>query len=257
MAGRAARDFLGLRRTPKGEPPAVPEGHRVYAIGDVHGRSDLLEELLALIKAECAGSTDTVHLVLLGDYVDRGPDSKGVIDRLLNLNMPVEAHVLRGNHEQAVLDFLADPAFYDRWGDYGADDTLTSYGVRPPRDYLRPTLLEVRDRFARAIPPNHLSFFETLPLSWEFGDYFFAHAGVRPGVPLAEQEADDLLWIRWEFLRSTENFGKVVVHGHTPAANPEKTSNRIGVDTGAYITGRLTAVVLTGTEQRFIQTGSD
>jgi serine/threonine protein phosphatase 1 len=251
----AARDFLGLRRTPKGEPRAVPPDHRVYAIGDIHGRRDLLDALLSEIGVDCQGTQQTVIVVFLGDYVDRGPDSKGVIDRLLSLPAPFQGKFLRGNHDQALLDFLADPAHYDVWCDFGADETLTSYGVRPPRDHSLSTFCDVRDRFLQAIPAEHLHFFRTLLLGWEIGDYFFAHAGVRPGAPLDQQKEDDLLWIREEFLDSSEDFGKVVVHGHTPTDGPVKRANRIGIDTGAYLTGRLTALVLDGQSQRFLQTG--
>jgi serine/threonine protein phosphatase 1 len=153
------------------------------------------------------------------------------------------------------LDFLADPASYDGWCDFGADETLTSYGVRPPRDHSLSTFCDVRDRFLQALPAEHLHFFRNLLLSWEIGDYFFAHAGVRPGAPLNQQKEDDLLWIREEFLDSSEDFGKVVVHGHTPTDGPVKRANRIGIDTGAYLTGRLTALVLDGQNQRFLQTG--
>jgi serine/threonine protein phosphatase 1 len=233
----------------------VPPDHRVYAIGDIHGRRDLLDALLDQIEKDCLGTPQTIILVFLGDYVDRGPDSKGVIDRLLTLPARFEKKVLRGNHDQALLDFLADAAAYESWCDFGADETLISYGVRPPRNHSLSTFGDARDRFAAALPADHLHFLQTLPLSWEFGDYFFAHAGVRPGAPLNEQKEDDLLWIREEFLNSSEDFGKVVVHGHTPTDSPVKRTNRIGVDTGAYLTGRLTAVVLEGQSQRFLQTG--
>jgi serine/threonine protein phosphatase 1 len=255
VASFAARDLLGLRRTPKGEPRAVPPDHRVYAVGDIHGRRDLLDRLLREIENDCAGTRQTAVIVFLGDYVDRGPDSKGVIDRLLSLPARFQGKFLRGNHEQALLDFLADPASYEGWCDFGADETLTSYGVRPPRDHSLLTLSDARDRFAQALPANHWYLFRTLLLSWEIGGYFFSHAGVRPGTSLNEQKEDDLLWIREEFLSSSEDFGKIVVHGHTPAESPVKRANRIGVDTGAYLTGHLTAVVLEGDSQRFIQTG--
>lgn len=254
MASFSARDFLGLRREPKAEPRAVPPHHRIYAIGDIHGHRDLLDELLYDIRKDCEGTQETVVIVFLGDYVDRGPDSKGVIDRLLNLPAAFQGKFLRGNHDQTLLDFLADPEVYQSWCDYGADETLTSYGVTPPRDHSLSTLSQVRDCFAKALPADHLRFFQTLPLSWEIGDYFFAHAGVLPGVALNEQKEADLLWIREEFLSSTEDFGKVVVHGHTPTDSPVKRPNRIGIDTGAYMTGRLTALALDGHSQRFLQT---
>jgi len=255
VAGIVGRDFLRLRRTPRRAKPAVPEGQRVYAIGDIHGRRDLLDELLDDVRKDCLGTQQTVVIVFVGDYVDRGPDSKGVIERLLNLPPPLQGKFLRGNHDQALLDFIEDPLRYETWCDFGADETLTSYGVRPPRDHSANALVEARERFAGAFPSEHLRFFESLLLSCELGDYFFAHAGVRPGTPLDEQKEEDLLWIREEFLRSSEDFGKVVVHGHTPTDSPVKRANRIGIDTGAYLTGRLTAVALEGHSQRFLQTG--
>jgi diadenosine tetraphosphatase ApaH/serine/threonine PP2A family protein phosphatase len=227
----------------------LPDGMGVYAIGDIHGRLDLLEELLAKIRADADASRNT--LVFLGDYIDRGPRSKQVIDCLIGLAWPGWDFVaLRGNHEQIVLDFLQDAGAYDIWRDFGGDETLRSYGVKPPagrEDYAR-----AREEFAAAFPPAHLAFFESLPLSYEVGEYLFVHAGVRPGVAIDDQSPEDMLWIRGEFLNWNEPFEKVVVHGHSPSRQPVVKANRIGVDTGAFATGRLTAVALKGEEVAFL-----
>jgi serine/threonine protein phosphatase 1 len=229
---------------------------RVYAVGDIHGRLDLLDSIHQLIVKDSAAGPSARIIVYVGDYIDRGPDSKGVIDRLLAPKLDgFKARHLRGNHDQSLLDFLRNPTHYRLWKDYGARDTLTSYGVAPPRFDNDEALTAARDELAVALPPAHREFLEGLRLSFEIGDYFFAHAGVRPGLPLAKQLPDDLMWIREEFLTSTADFGKVVVHGHTPGQEPQRRRNRIGIDTGAYATGRLTCAVLEGAECRFLHTG--
>lgn len=239
----------------KSEPSAaVPADSRVYAIGDIHGQAALLDELLGMIERDGMGRPETKVLVFIGDYVDRGADSKGVIEQLVNLQSDFTAHFLRGNHDQALLDFLADPNSFPIWKDYGAEETLASYGVASPRSGEEVALRQTRDRLRESLPAHHLRFFETLKLSETIGDYFFAHAGVRPGTPLDQQEERDLMWIRDEFLNSQSDFGKIVVHGHTPTNAPVMRRNRIGIDTGAYLTGRLTALVLEGTRRRFLQT---
>lgn len=229
---------------------------RVYAVGDIHGRLDLLDSIHEFIAQDSAAGPSARVIVYVGDYIDRGPDSKGVIDRLLTPTLEgFKALHLRGNHDQSLLDFLDDPTHYRLWKEYGARDTLMSYGVAPPRFDNNEALTAARDEFAAALPAAHRKFLDGLHLSLEFGDYFFAHAGVRPGLPLAKQLPDDLMWIREDFLTSTANFGKVVVHGHTPAQEPQRRRNRIGIDTGAYATGRLTCVVLEGAECKFLNTG--
>ncbi len=246
--------LFGLLGRAKAAPATVPVGTRVYAIGDIHGRLDLLDQLLSLIdEEECAPSIQQV-IVFMGDYVDRGADSKGVIDRLLAGFPRFEAHFLKGNHEEAIETFLSDPNFYSVWKGYGGQDTLLSYGVRPPRFETAESLEALRQDFASVFPEEHRRFFSRLENSWALGDYYFAHAGVRPGVALEKQEPEDLFWIRDEFLLSKADFGKVVVHGHTPTVEPVTRSNRIGIDTGAYATGRLTALVLEDARRRFIST---
>jgi len=244
-----------LRRSVKRPacPPRVPDGVCVYAIGDIHGRRDLLVQLLEKIAADAAGTGQQPVLVFLGDYVDRGPDSKGVIE-VVRICAEAEGHVvaLRGNHDQMLLDFLRDPATYTSWKGLGAAETLSSYGVAPPASDAPGDLATAHKEFLSAIPPSHLDFLNGLVFSHTIGDYFFAHAGVRPEVSFDRQVAHDLMWIRGDFLNSDKVLEKVVVHGHTPAEAPVNLPGRICADTGAYATNRLTAVVLTGEERRFL-----
>lgn len=253
MSEDAKKNWLAWLRPKKAAPFCVPEGERVYAVGDIHGRRDLLDKMLEAIAADAAGAARQNSIVFLGDYVDRGTDSKGVIDRLSSLALPGWQTVfLRGNHDQAVLDFLADAAFYRAWRSFGAADTLLSYGVMPPRFDKEDAFEEARQALADALPPAHRDFFESLAYRHEVGGYCFVHAGVRPGIALDRQVPEDLLWIRDEFLLSERRLEKIIVHGHTPLEEPERRGFRIGVDTGAYATGRLSAVVLDGATCRFL-----
>ncbi len=237
--------------------PSVPEGELVYAVGDIHGRADLLETLLRLIEDDARmAAASARRLIFLGDYIDRGPDSRGVVETLIaRLPQGFAAHVLKGNHEVLLLDFLDDPATLDGWLLNDGETTMASYGVDVgglSRARARPA--EWRDAFLAALPPAHMRFFRDLALSVTRGDYFFVHAGVRPGVPLAAQTEDELVWIRRPFLDWSEPFEKFVVHGHTPGHEPVTRPNRICVDTGACFTGRLTALRLEGDTRRFLQT---
>jgi serine/threonine protein phosphatase 1 len=236
------------------KPVAAPEGMRIYAIGDIHGRADLLDQLNETILADSKSAKGECVLVYLGDYVDRGSDSKGVIQRLLHPSHRFKTHHLRGNHDQVLLDFLDDPKWFAQWKLFGAQETLMSYGVIPPRLEDETAFKDVRDRLLEKIPSDHLKFLQGLPFSLCLGDYFFVHAGVRPGIALEEQLPDDMLWIREDFLASRHDFGVVVVHGHTPTTREVRRFNRIGIDTGAYATARLTAVVLEGETCRFLHT---
>jgi len=242
-----------------GRGHSAPPGSRVYAVGDVHGRLDLLQRLLGLIKADAAPAKSLRKtLVYLGDYIDRGPESKGVIDFLLSRPMTAagfnEIHLM-GNHEDILLQFLADVRCGPHWFAYGGMDTLDSYGVRPPGPMAAEAdLLRAQRELKGKVPQNHLEFLRRMPLKHEEGDYLFVHAGVRPGVPPDQQIGQDLMWIRDEFLESDADFGKLVVHGHTISETPHVKANRIGIDTGAYATGILTALVLEGNERRFLQT---
>ncbi|HEY0836943.1 MAG TPA: metallophosphoesterase family protein [Azospirillum sp.] len=243
-----------------GAPARVPDRHLVYAIGDIHGRADLLDQTLERIAADAARLPDHArYVVYLGDYVDRGPDSARVIERLLAGPPPGFGAIhLKGNHEVALLDFLNDVRIGPTWfaEGIGGGATLASYGVLPPADPADPDhLTAAQAQFRAALPPAHRAFLtKDLRTHVTIGDYLFVHAGIRPGVPLAEQREEDLLWIRREFLNSTADHGKVVVHGHTIAPEPEVRANRIGIDTGAYATGRLTCLVLEGAERRFLGT---
>ncbi len=239
----------------------APEGFRIYAIGDIHGRVDLLSGLLDLIERDRESRPAMPTLLLfLGDYVDRGPDSKGAVDFLINgLPAGLAPIFLKGNHEDLLLTFLQDPISGLGWLHNGGGATMESYGV--PKSVIREAMwlrqeavLEAGSMFAAAMPPDHLRFYEQLSLFYRAGGYFFVHGGVRPGVPLERQREDDLLWIREEFLRWPDDFGAVVVHGHTPVQWPDDFANRIGIDTYAYQTGKLTAVGLEGPRRWFIST---
>lgn len=233
--------------------PAPEETHRIYAVGDVHGRADLLDMLLDKIVHDASAAPGTRSLVFVGDYIDRGPDSRGVIERLLRPPKGFETYHLRGNHDQALLDFLENPASYRTWRRFGAGETLRSYDVKPPADSASAEAI-ARDDLAERLPETHLRFFQNLESFVQIGSYHFVHAGARPGVPLEDQSLEDMMWIRDEFLNSEEDFGKVIVHGHTPADRPVCRSNRIGIDTGAFASGCLTAVVLDGVGARFLNT---
>ncbi|MEL6364959.1 MAG: metallophosphoesterase family protein [Pseudomonadota bacterium] len=227
----------------------VPDGAVVYAIGDVHGRLDLLEEMFATIDADAHGRGEA-HVILLGDLVDRGPDTAGVLEACLKRrDADPRTQFLRGNHEQALLDFLDGAEGSDVWLEWGGLETAASYWVAASGLDLD----ELREALKQKIPASHLDFIRTLPLYTEIGDYIFVHAGLRPGVPLEEQEADDLLWIRSEFHKAPEAApGRVVVHGHHRQRKIANEPGRIGVDTGAVLTGRLTAVALEGDRRWFL-----
>ena len=238
-------------------PGRLPEGRRIYAIGDVHGRLDLLRALIAAIDTEQKDAgTARPTLVLLGDYVDRGPDSRGVVETLIEGPLSAfECVHLRGNHEDSFLRFLDDIDVEPSWLYYGGAETLASYGIAAARDEDDPArLVALQAAFAAALPESHRAFMRGLEPCRAIGGYLFVHAGVRPGVPLAGQSLDDLLWIRGEFLRSAADHGHVVVHGHTIDREPQIRRNRIGIDTGAFATGVLTCLVLEADRYRLIQT---
>ncbi len=250
MLNRLRASFSRRPEPEMAAPARVPDGLTIYAIGDIHGEADLLDAMLAAIGDDFTSRDDgsAPVLIYVGDYIDRGPDSSGVIDRLLRGPLPgFRQHCLLGNHEAALLDFLAEPAGAAAWLDFGGLATLHSYGIAPPRGNPTPERLEtLRDALAERLPPAHLAFLKSLELFVVHGDYAFVHAGIRPGRPLADQQPDDLLWIRSPFLEATWRHEKTIVHGHTIAADIEILPNRIGIDTGAYYSGCLSAVVLSG-----------
>lgn len=243
----------------RAEPPvyAVPADTRAYAIGDVHGRRDLLESLLARIDAERAADPRTAeHLILLGDLIDRGPDSRGVLDLLLaRAAEDPTLTILGGNHESMLVTLLdGDMWHLESWLHFGGEECARSYGLDPI------ALLAEPDRAAAllraAIPAAHQALLRALPDSHRVGDVLFVHAGIRPGVAIDEQDPQDLRWIRLPFLRSAADHGVLVVHGHTVVAEPDIQANRIAIDTGASATGRLTALCLDGSARRFLATGA-
>ena len=246
---------LGTRKG--GPPAAAPPGVRVYAVGDSHGCTAHLRDLHdAILNDDGAAGGDIERrvLVYLGDYIDRGADSRGLIELLIEEPLSgFESVFLMGNHDATLLRLIEEGAAPMSWMLNGALETLASYGVDPVTWAEGPAAL--RAAVMARLPATHLAFLRGLKLSHVEGDYFFAHAGIRPGVPFDAQAAEDLLWIREPFLDSTVDHGKVVVHGHTPVEAPEVRTNRIGIDTGAVYGGVLTALVLEGTERRFLQAG--
>lgn len=237
--------------------PKLSPGELLYAVGDIHGRVDLLDALLGQIEDDAKASrAGKKTLVFLGDYVDRGPDSCGVIEKLIaDLPEGFAKHFLKGNHEALLLGFLDDPETLDLWLLNGGAATMASYGVDiNGLDRLSASPETWRDAFAASLPDSHRKFFAQLELSLAAGDYLFVHAGVQPDRPLDAQIEADLIWIRTPFLDWTRPFGKMIVHGHTPGRAPVIRSNRIGIDTGACFTDRLTALKLEGDKQAFLQT---
>ncbi|MBI1340914.1 serine/threonine protein phosphatase [bacterium] len=223
----------------------MPDGLRVYAIGDIHGRADLLDRLISMMDQDVRENPPETRpiAVFLGDYVDRGFQSKEVIDLLLSNRLSgYETYFLKGNHEAAMLQFMGNPAIGPRWAEFGGVETLVSYGVRPPRARTNMEEWERACTELRALMPNeHYHFLTNLSLSVRIGDYVFVHAGMRPGRAIDQQTEHDMLWIRDEFLGDNSPMEAVIVHGHTPMERPFRDHRRVGVDTGAYLSGRLTA----------------
>lgn len=245
----------GPQQQPDG--PRVPDDVRVYAVGDIHGRADLLDQIMQRIihDSNAAAPARETILVFVGDYIDRGPDSAGVLDRLIKLKSDERftTYLLKGNHEVMFLDFLAEPSAFFQWAANGGVTTLESYDIDviASRDESPQRL---RQTALAAVPDSHLLLLRSLENSRTIGDYMFAHAGVRPGVPLDEQREEDLVWIRQPFLDFEGDFGKTIIHGHTPVQEPDIRANRIDIDTLAWRSGVLTALVLEGAKRRFLQT---
>jgi diadenosine tetraphosphatase ApaH/serine/threonine PP2A family protein phosphatase len=242
----------------RGRRPSLPAELRIYAIGDIHGRLDLLDELLARISSDIAlRPTARPLYVFLGDYIDRGSASRETIDRLIEHGKTHESVFLKGNHELIAIKCLSDRGLFDQWLRLGGLETLVSYGVPAETLANGKQIAELQSAFHGALPQAHFRFFRDLKNSFECGDFFFAHAGVKPNVELSRQKENDLLWIRGEFLTSTDDFGKIIVHGHTPTHEIEVAPNRINIDTGAFATGRLSCLVLEGEELSVIDTSFD
>lgn len=248
--------FGHRRQAEKMFTPLVPPESRIYAVGDIHGRADLLADLHDIIRADAKTAPARRVIVYLGDYVDRGLQSREVVDLLLKRPLEDFENVyLKGNHEAALLDFLTDSRIGPNWIQYGGGATLLSYRVGLSGLETGGTdFIAAQKEFTDHLPPSHLSFYRELSLTHVEGDYFFVHAGIRPGISIDQQSPEDLLWIRDDFLDFTGDFGCVVVHGHTITDRPEMRDNRIGIDTGAFATGRLTCLVLEGDKRRFLTT---
>ncbi|MEZ5841198.1 MAG: metallophosphoesterase [Hyphomicrobiales bacterium] len=232
-------------RTEIGYPP-LPAGLAAYAIGDIHGRIDLLERLHEQIDADREASQDEAIEIYLGDYVDRGVQSAAVLDRLIERSGKLRTVFLAGNHEAVMRDVLEGTAGLDGWLRYGGVETLISYKVDVTDRHRKDRHDQIRRDFQRQVPGEHRAFLNTLKTEFELGDYLFVHAGVRPGVAIDRQSVDDLLWIRGGFLEHRGDFGRIVVHGHSPVDAPDFRPNRINIDTGAYATNRLTCLKIDG-----------
>jgi len=236
-------------------PARVPDGMRIFVVGDVHGRVDLLDAVAAKIEDDLQwGRFTQAATVFLGDYIDRGPHSARVIERLSRGDFPTPVIALRGNHEDVLLKFLDNERALEHWRHYGGLETLFSYGVDARATTCGRGYDVAQAALRQNLPLQHLTFLQETRPCWSLGGYFFCHAGVRPGVALADQNEQDLLWIREEFAGYRGSFEKIIVHGHTVVDKPEILPNRIGIDTGAYATGVLTCLVLEDRDRRFIST---
>ena len=227
---------------------------RLYVVGDIHGRLDLLDQLIEAIRRDANTYAGNSLTVTLGDYIDRGPNSRGVIDRLLTNPFPGDYIALKGNHEALLENFLDQPESGTHWRQLGGLETLHSFGIPVAPLMMGQKFENAAEQLGATLSPEHVEFLSSLKLSLTVGRFFLCHAGVRPGVPLDHQNEQDLLWIRDEFLNCEQDFGKIVVHGHTPIEHPEVRPNRINIDTGAFATGRLTCLILEGDSYRFIST---
>ena len=246
-----------LNFSPRGQDgPAGAHGYRAYVVGDIHGRLDLLEELLAKIHAELQRKPSRkTLLVFVGDLIDRGPSSAEVVERLRTYHREgIRPVFILGNHEEVLLRIVhGDAQLITKWRWFGGSECLQSYGI-DPQDLTHLTDDEALAVVREAIPKEHVEFLESFVDSCRFGDYLFVHAGIRPGVELDQQRQDDLRWIREPFLLDDTDHGFVVVHGHTISNEVDERPNRIGIDTGAYRTGILTALGIEGPERWLIAT---
>jgi serine/threonine protein phosphatase 1 len=270
-AKAADTDGSSARRDRSGEPSRVthaPEGRCLYAVGDIHGRYDLLVRLLDTIREDAAQLPDGTRpqIIFLGDYIDRGLQSREVLDLFLSGELDeFDPVYLMGNHEEAMLRFFDDMSFGAQWAQYGGGETLFSYGLKPPNQRAslasHEAMTAVRSQwqalwtdFRTRVPAEHMQFLRDLKAYHVSGDYLFVHAGLRPGVELEAQTLRDMLWIRDEFLDDDCIFDHLIVHGHTPIQEIHHDNRRIGLDTGAFITGRLSTARLCGTEIAFLRT---
>ena len=234
----------------------LPENHRVYAIGDIHGRLDLLTELLEIVKEDMLAHPKPLNtIVFLGDYIDRGPDSASVINFLSELSIPdVDCILLMGNHEKYMIDLLHGTVPVETWFRNGGLSTLQSYGIEIQSSDDHNNIKTLQSEMKKKVPERHWDFLSNLKTYWELGSIFFAHAGINPTRPLDQQNDQDLMWIREKFLNSERDHGALIVHGHTPRSEPELLRNRINVDTLAWQSNHLTTVALENGRCRFLST---
>lgn len=242
-----------MTRSDTAKPPSIPAGQRVYAVGDIHGRNDLFERLITLIEADDAarGNAKTT-IVLLGDLIDRGEDSAGVVSRARAWSRRRRLEFIMGNHEEMLLVSRIETDAVRGFLKFGGIETIQSYGVAFDA-IMAATASELQHLMYTAIPQEDFDFLESFKPMVRIGDYLFVHAGVRPDIPLDQQMPMDCRWIREPFLSHRGDFGAVVVHGHTITREPEIHANRIGIDTGAFASGILTAIGLEGTERWILQ----
>jgi Calcineurin-like phosphoesterase len=231
----------------------IPAGVRLYIIGDIHGCSDLLDQMVEVIHRDIEkhGWRESLTITL-GDYVDRGSDSRGVLERLVRNPFPSRYIALKGNHEALFESFMRDGSDADIWLRFGGLETLHSYGVPVSEVMVGKGAKEAARALNLVVPKVHRAFLSSLKNSISINGYFFCHAGVRPNVPLDQQSENDLFWIRDEFLTSDNDFGKMIIHGHSPHEWPEVKRNRVNIDTGAFATGRLTCLVIEDGRGRFL-----
>lgn len=231
----------------------APDGLRIYAVGDIHGCNDLLRDKLAAIDADMAARPGVEALrIFIGDYIDRGPDSRGVVEMLIELGRRERCVFLRGNHEVLLLDFPQNPKLMPAWRSVGGLHTLASYGIASSPEPDPTEALHLANVFESTLPDSHRDFYRDLAISHAAGDLYFVHAGVRPGIALGAQSVADRTWIRHEFLGHEGLFEKLIIHGHTPAPEPEIRPNRINIDTLAFSSGRLTCIWLEGGQFGFL-----
>lgn len=244
---------LVARPAKKQRTPKLPPGQRVYAVGDIHGRLDLFESLINAIEHDDAGRTHAnSEVILLGDLIDRGPDSAGVIDRARAWSRERRVEFIKGNHEEMMVVAASKLDAFCSFLKFGGRETLVSYGIDP--EFVKQADAEqLQQAMLEAIPQDHFDFVDSFEKMVRVGDYVFVHAGIRPDTPLDHQSGRDCRWIREPFLTHPGDFGAMVVHGHTITEEPEVRLNRIGIDTGAYVHGTLTAIGLEGEQRWFIQ----
>ncbi|MCJ2187941.1 metallophosphoesterase [Novosphingobium beihaiensis] len=242
-----------LARAPATKPRSVPEGERVYAIGDIHGRIDLFENLIRMIEQDdMARGTARTTVVLLGDLVDRGPDSAAVVARARDWGRTRAIEYIQGNHEEMLLASRTKVDALRGFLRFGGRETIQSYGVGPEAIFAA-DFEELQALMNAAIPQDDVDFLDSFKKMVRIGDYLFVHAGIHPDTPLEEQRGRDCRWIREPFLSHKGDFGVCVIHGHTITETPDVCPHRIGIDTGAFVHGTLTAIGLEGTERWFLQ----